>query len=1148
MLPPSGIRGRMMRNNPFKRLKESRLLNRNNRRYRDNDDDDDDENEDELQDMYQELGVTPPPPRNNNNVRYTHPLLHEFQSRKRVILCIGITVLLSTLIGVFTSQKGREEALHVLSTEEEKLHDYLQQSSNQKTDGSEVLNEAQRESEEYRKVTELYMPAWYRRDEGWTGQSYDEGILFCAGLGRILCPYEAYCPLGKGTSPLGGGQLVPQSWAPLIDYEDGWVQIGLTSPCNQWKDLYTQPPAWGETGAGSEIITEHIMCCAPHKLDNQERPGISLGDYGITGSSSSSSGGTGDNGSGGNSSGGSYPKQPSSGSTTTTTTDSNWEQIVYQNNDFTGWLEPLPSDRFQVGWFNRLTDWDGTTFTAGLRFCAKKQAIVCPFEAICPNGIYKPPVGGERAIPPSEDGIAWAPIIYEDKNDNHPNSDNEWVAVSKPDLCVKYTGMHPSPPDWAITDANKEGTRNIACCKNNINYVGAKEESSSSATTAESVSEPSDSASSSVVAIDNPLTSSPSMKATAPSTDKATMPPTTAANPTTASPTHAGQLKAEQSLFNAIADIHSPVWYDRDSGWTGQSWPEAKLFCEEQTGDNDTLMQLCDLGFYCPMPHQTPMHGFRESPADDDRGAWSPFGNLQNGWVKVDRDSSCTVYNTIYPEPPSWGLTGEGAEAITRNVQCCKTTQTSVTPKPTEAPIAATPAPITQAPTRTPVTIPTTPLPTDLPTKEPTDVVTEKPTNDKLVAATFDKNYEKFTPIWFGRSAWKGKSYLDAIEFCGRREMVPCPYEAYCPLGPGIHLQEGMKNDATSWAPIIDVPNGWVQVGSINTCQLYNSLYPHPPLWGLDGVGNEEITQHIMCCNDVFTTANEAADMANKEPLYTTPTAAEQTALDRYHPYWMQRKHGYAGTTHTEATDFCKHISDMELCPLHAYCPDGKSGSLFYGREAFSGLQWAPIASDDGPDWVQIGNDDEVATCDTYSGAYNKIAPWDEGDAADLSTEIKQHVLCCQAAIDISDPSSNEVLSIEQVMADTFKLIWYGEDHGWNGGSHNDAQLFCSASGNKELCPNVAICPNGRGTSPMGGHKVDFYAEGEQWAPVGGGVVNEWVQIGQMFENRATTCMDYEELLGQPEGPAWGVSPGLEVSNVPEKKKYVACCEVTPSS
>ena len=29
----------------------------------------------------------------------------------------------------------------------------------------------------------------------------------------------------------------------------------------------------------------------------------------------------------------------------------------------------------------------------------------------------------------------------------------------------------------------------------------------------------------------------------------------------------------------------------------------------------------------------------------------------------------------------------------------------------------------------------------------------------------------------------------------------------------------------------------------------------------------------------------------------------------------------------------------------------------------------------------------------------------------------------------------------------------------------------------------------------MGGHKVDFYAEGEQWVPVGGGIVNEWVSV-----------------------------------------------------
>ena len=39
----------------------------------------------------------------------------------------------------------------------------------------------------------------------------------------------AYCPLGKETTPLGGGQRVPQSWAPLIDYEDGWVSSFASS-------------------------------------------------------------------------------------------------------------------------------------------------------------------------------------------------------------------------------------------------------------------------------------------------------------------------------------------------------------------------------------------------------------------------------------------------------------------------------------------------------------------------------------------------------------------------------------------------------------------------------------------------------------------------------------------------------------------------------------------------------------------------------------------------------------------------------------------------------------------------------------------------------------------------------------------------------
>lgn len=83
------------------------------------------------------------------------------------------------------------------------------------------------------------------------------------------------------------------------------------------------------------------------------------------------------------------------------------------------------------------------------------------------------------------------------------------------------------------------------------------------------------------------------------------------------------------------------------------------------------------------------------------------------------------------------------------------------------------------------------------------------------------------------------------------------------------------------------------------------------------------------------------------------------------------------------------------------------------------------------------------------------------------------------------------------------------------------------------------ICPNGKGNAPMAGHKVDFNEVGEQWAPVGG-LENHWVQIGQMYENLATTCMSYEELTGG-DGPDWGTTS----DNVPEKKKFILCCDKT---
>jgi hypothetical protein len=52
-----------------------------------------------------------------------------------------------------------------------------------------------------------------------------ETMLKLTLIGYLLHFFLAYCPLGKGTTPLGGGKNVPQSWAPVIDNEDGWVSL-----------------------------------------------------------------------------------------------------------------------------------------------------------------------------------------------------------------------------------------------------------------------------------------------------------------------------------------------------------------------------------------------------------------------------------------------------------------------------------------------------------------------------------------------------------------------------------------------------------------------------------------------------------------------------------------------------------------------------------------------------------------------------------------------------------------------------------------------------------------------------------------------------------------------------------------------------------
>jgi len=101
-------------------------------------------------------------------------------------------------------------------------------------------------------------------------------------------------------------------------------------------------------------------------------------------------------------------------------------------------------------------------------------------------------------------------------------------------------------------------------------------------------------------------------------------------------------------------------------------------------------------------------------------------------------------------------------------------------------------------------------------------------------------------------------SYEDAEAFCeGLGEKHICPYEAYCPHGPGMNPNGGHSADFNSegeqWAPISGKSNAWVMIGrkhdnSATTCLTYEQLEGGEPDWGLT-TDNQGAKFHIQCCS-----------------------------------------------------------------------------------------------------------------------------------------------------------------------------------------------------------------------------------------------------------------------------------------------------------
>ncbi len=149
------------------------------------------------------------------------------------------------------------------------------------------------------------------------------------------------------------------------------------------------------------------------------------------------------------------------------------------------------------------------------------------------------------------------------------------------------------------------------------------------------------------------------------------------------------------------------------------------------------------------------------------------------------------------------------------------------------------------------------------------------------------------------------------------------------------------------WAPIMKIPNGWVNVGTPdNTCKLYNSIHPHPPLWGLasrhfekDSKFDEDnvkvMTTHIMSCRKPSDREERVTFQTSlAEPVTTTDMKYERDILGKMHPIWFLRKYSYHSRTHDEAVAFCESIVNMVLCPAEAFCLEtsNDTGRLMFLR------------------------------------------------------------------------------------------------------------------------------------------------------------------------------------------------------------------------
>lgn len=120
----------------------------------------------------------------------------------------------------------------------------------------------------------------------------------------------------------------------------------------------------------------------------------------------------------------------------------------------------LAVERYQPKIYNRNNGWEGVTYQQALIFCSMQGMAICPYDAICPDGVKGEPLGGYRQSPNGD--WAWIPII---------DDFDEYIQVGARERCVRYSHKYDGEtPEWdgsfGLDSTDAKLTENLMCCAN----------------------------------------------------------------------------------------------------------------------------------------------------------------------------------------------------------------------------------------------------------------------------------------------------------------------------------------------------------------------------------------------------------------------------------------------------------------------------------------------------------------------------------------------------------------------------------------------------------------------------------------------------------------------------------------------------------